>query len=237
MPTLDELKTLKAVAEEKSILSAAKKLKKGHSNLIYHLKNLEAEVGMSLLDKSGYRISLTSQGKLFLQAALPLLEEEESLKKKCDLIRSGWESEITVVADGIVSIDPVLSAFSEIRKCHAPTLLRFSTAFLSEVETRFVNENADFMISVLPPTRTALESIPSPTIAATLVCSSTHPLAERNHISARELAKYSMVTVQGSDPRLNLSTGSLPIDSYFHVNDFHTKKSAILKGIGFGWMP
>ncbi len=46
-----------------------------------------------------------------------------------------------------------------------------------------------------------------------------------------------LLTVRGSDLRLQLSTASLEPTSHIVLNDFQAKKEAILAGIGFGWMP
>jgi DNA-binding transcriptional LysR family regulator len=43
--------------------------------------------------------------------------------------------------------------------------------------------------------------------------------------------------VRGSDPRLQLSTAPFDEQSSVHLSDFHSKKAAILAGIGFGWLP
>jgi DNA-binding transcriptional LysR family regulator len=46
-----------------------------------------------------------------------------------------------------------------------------------------------------------------------------------------------MLTVRGSDPRLELPTAHLEQGSTIHLNDFTSKKAAIVAGIGFGWLP
>jgi DNA-binding transcriptional LysR family regulator len=43
--------------------------------------------------------------------------------------------------------------------------------------------------------------------------------------------------VRGSDPRLQLATADLDTQSTVHLPDFHSKKAAIVAGIGFGWLP
>jgi DNA-binding transcriptional LysR family regulator len=56
-------------------------------------------------------------------------------------------------------------------------------------------------------------------------------------IGARELLRHVLLTVRGSDPRLELSTSSLSVRSTVHLNDFASKHAAIAEGIGYGWLP
>jgi len=43
--------------------------------------------------------------------------------------------------------------------------------------------------------------------------------------------------VRGSDPRLDLPTSALEAHSTIHLNDFASKRGAILAGLGYGWLP
>ncbi len=64
------------------------------------------------------------------------------------------------------------------------------------------------------------------------------PLAKRRGtLKDEELAEHLLLTVRGSDPRLQLSTGVLETRSTVHLNDFAAKKAAILEGLGYGWLP
>ena len=59
----------------------------------------------------------------------------------------------------------------------------------------------------------------------------------KRKLETSTLQEHTFLTVRGSDPRLNLSTASLECTSSIQLNDFHSKKAAILSGLGFGWLP
>jgi DNA-binding transcriptional LysR family regulator len=105
------------------------------------------------------------------------------------------------------------------------------------VTETFERTGAHLMVSVLPPEQLRLKAIPLPALEALLVVHRDHPLARRKGVSIAELQAHPILTVRGSNPRLQLSTSSLEQRSTIHLNDFHTKKEAILAKMGFGWMP
>ncbi len=73
-------------------------------------------------------------------------------------------------------------------------------------------------------------------LPASLVARADHPLAHGRH-DARALRRHLLLTVHGSDPRLELPTSAIEAHSTVHLNDFASKRAAILAGIGYGWLP
>jgi DNA-binding transcriptional LysR family regulator len=93
------------------------------------------------------------------------------------------------------------------------------------------------VISVLPVRLAGLTVVALPRLEARLVAHRRHPLAKLKKVSTDDLAQHVLLTVKGSDPRLQLPTARLDEQSQVHLSDFHAKKAAIVAGIGFGWLP
>jgi len=108
--------------------------------------------------------------------------------------------------------------------------------FLSGVEDAFARAHADLMIAVIPPAVAGLVARELAPLPASLVARADHPLARGRH-AERDLDGHLLLTVRGSDPRLELSTARSEARSTVHLNDFASKRAAILAGIGYGWMP
>jgi DNA-binding transcriptional LysR family regulator len=141
-----------------------------------------------------------------------------------------------VVFDGIVPIDPLLRAVGRLVEERVPTRIDVRAEFLAGVEEAFERTTADLMIAVLPPRDRELAAIELPPLRASLVARADHVLARGRHTEAA-LRSHLLLTVRGSDPRLDLPTAGLEACSTIHLNDFMAKRAAILAGIGFGWLP
>jgi len=167
-----------------------------------------------------------------------LLAAERDLVAVCDEIKTGWEPSLHVIFDAILPAAPILSVIGALSREGAPTRLAVATSSLGDVEARFVREEADVMITVLPPQAPGLRVIKLPPLRARLVAHKNHPLAKREGKLRREdLDAHVIITVRGSDPRLQLSTGSIERRSNVILEDFAAKKAVIMQGIGFGWLP
>lgn len=236
--SLEQLRALDAIARHGSFLGAARALRKGHTAVLYAVRTLEAQTGLTLLDRSGYRARLSPHGQAVLSRARLVLEAEGALGATIEQLRSGWEASLKVVLDGIVPTAPVLEALGELVAAKAPTRFDVTTDFLSGVAAKFIAEGAHLMVSVLPVELEGLVTRALEPIEAVLVAARRHPLVKGGlRASAAELERHVLLTVHGSDPRLQLPTRGLEQRSTVRLSDFSAKKAALLSGFGYGWMP
>jgi DNA-binding transcriptional LysR family regulator len=245
--TLDQARALDALARHGTFARAAAALHKRHTAVLYAIKTLEEQTDLVLLDRRGYRTRLTPAGERILVHAQKLLGAERELEDACVEIRTGWEPKLELVFDGIFPVEPILDVAFAIAKEGASTRVDVSTEFLAGVERAFVAADADLMITVLPPISSDLRVVRLAPIRARLVAHRDHPLARAGRdLEPDELAAHVLLTVRGSDPRLQLSTSGLepkarrdlvepPIA--VRLNDFHAKKAGILARMGYGWLP
>lgn len=234
--SLDQARALDALDRRGTFAAAAKELRRGHTSVLYAIKTLEDALGFAVLDRSGYRTRLTPSGVAVLAGCRSLLAAEAELAGTVEQLRAGWEPSLCVVCDGIVPVAPLLAAVSALVAERAPTRLDVRAEFLGGVEEAFERTRADLMVAVLPPRDLALHAIDLPPLRISLVAHARHPLAAGRH-SERALRDHLLLTVRGSDPRLELPTAGLEARSTVHLNDFTAKRAALLAGLGFGWMP
>lgn len=236
--TLDQARALDALATHGTFAKAALALRKQHTAILYAVRTLEEQTGLSLLDRSAYRTRLTPAGDLVLAQCRKLLDGERELEVLCEVIRSGWEPRLGIVFDGIVPAAPILRVVGELAREHASTALTVTAEFLGGVESAFVRGEADLMISVLPPESVSLAAKAMAPIRALLVAKKGHPLVDKGtRVTDDDLRREVLLIVRGSDPRLRLSTAALAVPTVVSLNDFHAKKTAIVEGLGYGWMP
>lgn len=232
--SLDQARALDALARAGTFVGAASLLRRGHTSVLYLIRTLEDALGFPVLDRSGYRTRLTARGRRVLEGCRALLAADAELATAILELRAGWEPNVKVVFDGIVPIEPLLRAVGRLVGERVPTRIDVRAEFLAGVEDAFERDAADLMIAVLPPRVTGLTAIELPPVPASLVARADHPLATGRH-DERALRGQLLLTVRGSDPRLDLSTAG--IEAPVHLNDFASKQAAILAGIGYGWLP
>ena len=236
--TLDQARAIDALAQHGTLVAAANALHKGHTAVLYALKQLELQTDLPLLDRRGYRLALTPAGERVLEGCRRMLAAERALVATCEELRTGWEPSLRVVFDGLLPSVPILRVLGELRAAQAPTRVRMSAEFLGGVEAAFERDEAHLMLAVLPPHSAALVSHALAPLRALLVAHRDHPLARaRGELSAADLEEHVLVNVRGGDPRLALSTDALDQRSTVVLDDFLAKREAILAGIGFGWLP
>jgi DNA-binding transcriptional LysR family regulator len=235
--TLDQARALEAFARAGTFQGAAKELHKVHTAVLYSLKQLETQTGLTLFDRSRYRTRLTPAGEQVLAKARALLAAEQALFSACEALRNGWEPVLRIVVDAIYPVERVLQLVARLKAQRAPTRVLFDVDSLAAVEQRFEAVSASAMVTVLPVNISDATLTPLPRLTARLVAHRKHPLALRKSVSAKELEAHLLLTVRGSDPRLQLATRALDQLSTVQLPDFHAKKAAILAGLGFGWLP
>ncbi len=236
--TLDQARALDALDRHGTLVRAVASLRKGHPALLYALRQLEDQAGLTLLDRRGYRLRLTAAGRRVLPLCRGLLAAEATLVAACAEMRTGWEPALRVVYDGVFPDQPILRAVGAMVRERAPTRIHVSAEFLGGVEAAFARDEADLMVAVLPASATGLTTTRLPPIRALLVAHRGHPLARRRGpLDDAALDEHVLITVRGGDPRLALPTSELPRRATVDLNDFHAKRAAILAGIGLGWLP
>jgi DNA-binding transcriptional LysR family regulator len=93
---LRHLRYFLAVAEELNITRAARRLNMSQPPLTQQIKALETELGVALIDRSGYRIRLTDAGQLFAREAGRILEEVRRAAQMARAAASGASGRVRV---------------------------------------------------------------------------------------------------------------------------------------------
>src|SRR6202451_4859368 len=87
--TLDQIQLFLTVADTGSFSKAAKRLNRAQSAVTYGIQKLEAQAGISLLDRTAYRPALTEAGRALLPRARRIAEEANAFRGKAGSLASG----------------------------------------------------------------------------------------------------------------------------------------------------
>jgi len=109
-PTLFQLQCFEALLNEGSFAAAAARLNRTHPTVHAAVTALEAQVGMVLLDRTGYRVSLTAHGAAFRPRAVAFLRQYESLRREAARLAAGQEAELRVVVGDLCPLPETLGS-------------------------------------------------------------------------------------------------------------------------------
>ncbi len=237
--TLDQARAFDAVARNKTIQNASHELHKGHSAIVYLIRSLEEQTGISLFDRTGYRNQVTLQGEIVLRYCRQLLMTSDELEIMCKNLRGGWEPSLKIIYDGVIDFNVIGDALYKLNDMKAPTEVKVLAAHLNEVQSRFEDEKADLMMTILPIQHPDISEARMKPIRLLLVSSGEHPLGKkrREKITIEDLNHHTYIKIKETVGLVGLSTERMSFDSSFFVNDFFTKKLAVCKRLGFGWLP
>lgn len=233
---LDALLTLDTVIREGSFAKAASRLHRAQSALSHRIQKLEQQLGLQLLDRDQYRVTLTPAGHALLAEGRRVLAEAQKLGALANQLAQGWEATLQIIVDGILPLEPTLNALKTMADEKVPTRIQVKVEFLNGVQYRFEKDQADLMLVKDYSTHGYFSIDNLPEIECVLCTSSCHPLARRDTVTLLELQQHVELSVQDSSERGN-DRHMFGGERVFYLSGFRTKKQALLMGLGFGWMP
>jgi DNA-binding transcriptional LysR family regulator len=240
--TLDQLRTFTAVAEAGSFRAAADRLSRVQSAVSQMIANLEAELGVCLFDRSGYRSTLTPAGQALLADARAILLKVDFLRARARGLCTGVELELSIVVDTLFPLATVGAALSDLHAAYPSICMRTTVAALGGPLEALRQRRCTLGIMVgeeFRDPRVEFEAL-SP-VSVVTVAAADHPLAARSQrgtpIGAAELADHLQVVLEDPTP---LSAGrdfDVLSPGTWRVSDQGAKHAFILAGIGWGRLP
>src|SRR5947209_20435532 len=106
--TLHQLVCFEAVVSEGSFQAAAEKLLRSQPTVSSSVKNLESQLQLSLLDRTGYRVALTEAGRSFYERTRVFLHDVKRLRDHAAQLAMGEESELRVVIGDVSPLPETL---------------------------------------------------------------------------------------------------------------------------------
>jgi DNA-binding transcriptional LysR family regulator len=109
--------------------------------------------------------------------------------------------------------------------------------FLRGVQSRFEKENGDLMLVTDYAGSSYLQEEALPAMDCVLCAGRSHALAKAKRVSLAQLQEHVELSVQHSSEEQGYDRHLFGCERAFFLSSHHTKKEALLMGVGFGWMP
>ena len=131
--TIEQLRTLRAVASEGSFSAAARKLGRVQAAVSQSIDRLEAQLGLRLFDRSGRVPRLTAHGEAVVAAAARIEGGVEALDELVASLKRGEETTLRIVVDVMFPTDSLVVFAKELIATHPSIELVLFTEVLSAV--------------------------------------------------------------------------------------------------------
>lgn len=246
------------IARTGSFAAAARELGKVPSSLTYSVRQLEDALDVLLFDRRSRQARLTPAGEELLGEGRRLLEQMDAVANRVRRVATGWEAQLTIAVDGVLSRITILELCESFLglcpptgKAPAPassagsagpgTRLRLRTEVMAGTWEVLSTGQADLAIGV----GMGRESLPDLHVREigrlefVFAVAPHHPLATAvEPISDAELMRHRAVAVADSAQRLvPYTVNLLPGQDVLTVSSMQIKLEVQLRCLACGFVP
>lgn len=238
--TPDALEMLQAIAAAGSFAAAARDLGLVPSTLTYRVRQIEDALDVLLYDRSSRQARLTEAGAELVREGARLLADLDAVANRVRRVATGWEPQLTVAVDGIISKATVMELCQSFFTLGPPTRIKLRDETLSGTLEALTSGQADLALGVTETTNNAgIHAKPLGDVSFVYAVAPHHPLAGAPEPLHDELIRqHRAVAVADTIARGGgLTFGLLGGQDVFTVANMHDKLDAQLRGLGSGFVP
>ncbi len=239
--TPDALQMLHTIDTEGSFAAAARQMDMVPSALTYRVRQIEDALDVLLFDRSSRQAVATEAGAELLREASRLLADVDAVANRVKRVATGWEPQLTVAVDGIVSRAVMMELCEAFFALQAPTRLRLRDESVSGTLAALTTGQVDLAIGVgLDQSMAAgIQGKVLGPVHFVFAVAPHHPLAAVPEPLKDELIRqHRAVAVADSVQRGGgLTLGLLHGQDVFTVPTMHAKLDAQLRGLACGFVP
>ncbi len=238
-PTIHQLECFDAVVSEGGFQPAAQKLRRAQPSVSAAVKNLEAQMGLALLDRSGYRVALTEAGRSFHARTRVFLDELRALKTHARQLAMGEEDELRIVIGDLCPLPQTLALLRRFFDLCPGTRLHLHFEAIGGPWERLLDGDADLILHHIDKTDVRLEFVDLfPVRVVPVVAPGFLRFPVSPSITPEDMRDYVQCIIRDSS-RHSPSRDYFLIEGArtWTVSDQLMKRELILQRMGWGHMP
>jgi DNA-binding transcriptional LysR family regulator len=233
--TFHQLEIFDAVADQKSITAAARKIKISQPSVSKQLRFLERECGLKLYVKCGRGIKVTEDGRLLQIAAKPILKQMQDLRgsfltrvadARATTLRVG-----STPSPGAFFLPSMLKSFVELHPRVHPTL---RTGYPEAVEKMVLDGDVDIAVTTILPDHPQIVAEPINSEGIVAVVSAKHQLANKKRLNKSEAMMAPFVMTTAGRIVEELKKIDLHLNVVMWCESIDLKTAAVQAGLGIG---
>jgi DNA-binding transcriptional LysR family regulator len=240
--TLRQIRAFLTVAEFGSFTRAAERLHIAQPALSQHVRELESELGVRLLDRTTRRVELTEAGREFRNAAAKIVDDLENAARNAHELAERKRGKVTVAAPPLLSAGILPWAIADFRRQYPGIQVSVLEARADEIVEHVRSGSADCGFGTFRSGEDGIDATPLTTDSLALFCASSSPLADKKRMTWNELANLPLLTLtRDSGIRLLVEFGfeaaQIPLNPAYEVSYVTTALAMVEAGLGVAVLP
>ena len=198
------LRTVKAIHEAGGLARAADQLHITQSALSHQIKGLEDQAGVELFVRRSKPLRLSAAGLRLLRLAEQVLPQVEALQAEFAGLREGSSGRMHIAIECHACFEwlfPVLEVF---RKSWPDVDVDIRPGLAFDALPALIKEEVDLVVSSDPEDLPGVEFVELFDYAPVFVAASTHPLAQKPYIEAKDFRDQTLITYPVERTRLDV---------------------------------
>ena len=206
------------------------------------VRQLEQELGVQLIDRTKRPFMVTREGGVFFEACQDIVECFEKVKVEITSENARIEGTVRVAVIYSVGLQDMGWYTQQFTSVYSRARIRLAYLHPDAVVDAVISDTADLGILSFPNPHRSLTVIPWHSEPMVFVCSSNHPLAARQFVSADEVAEQRFVafdktlSIRKAIDRA-LRTRGFKADIAMQFDNIETIKQAITTESGVSILP
>lgn len=239
---LRALKTFEACVRHGHFLKAAEELKYAPSTVTLQIQRLEADLDVSLFVRDGKRVIVTEAGRWLHQEASALLRTIGAMRQTVSDIAAGDNGSVRFAAIEPVASQRLAAVLADFCNTRPKVELTMEVSGSRTIAERVRTGELEFGVCSAPPSKLMLEFEPLIEERLGVMLSINHPLADRDSITASDLAG---LTVLVKEPtciyrelwETAIDGGGETLFSCMEVGSFFVIQQMVKAEFGIGIVP
>ena len=234
---LRQLRTLVAIAEQGSFTAAGNAVGLSHSAISLHVKALEEELGIALVDRTQRPPRLTSRGSSLVEQARRMAALEDEIRALGSDEALAGSLAVGVVPTEMVHLLP--PALARLRALHPKLAIRVHTGLSSELAQAVRGAEIDVAVATRPdiaPEGLSLHEIAREPLVVIAPASATE-VTDTELIAAHPFIWFSRKTWAGQHIERLLHNRGLRPSETMEVDSLEAIESLVAHGLGVSVVP
>ena len=226
------------VIEQGNLTAAAKHLGLSRAVVSYHIKKLESQLGVKLLNRSTRSVSATEAGTAYYQSCRIIAEQASTANQQMENLKSEPEGLLKITCPVNVGLQMIVPALNDFRRLYPKIELDVS---LSDEVINIMQEGIDLAIRGAPLPDSGLQASKLSTLKTCLCAAPEYLNKHGRPKKPAELEQHQWVIYKLASNAITLTQGSrsfsIAIKGSISTNNAAARTAFIEGGHGLGRIP